>query len=366
LALALVLRWLLEPVLADRSPFLLITVAVMVSTIYEGLAVGITATAVGAAAGLFFLDDSAPGRDRLGSGRWVQLAVYVLSCSLITVFFEMLRRYRLRTEAFAAEQRRLAEELAHANRLKDEFLATVSHELRTPLSAIVGWSGLLVQGRLGPDETRKAARTIHRNAKVQAQLVSDLLDVSSIIAGKVRVQPRAVDPRDVVAAAADAVRPAAEAKQIELRVHAGLSALVWADPDRLQQVAWNLLSNAVKFTPPQGEVVVTVEASADEARVRVEDTGPGIRPDFLPYVFDRFRQDEAPRGRARGSLGLGLSIVKHLVELHGGKVGAANRTDRTGAVFEIVLPRLESGPVVGKSAAERLRHDSLDGPSRGV
>jgi signal transduction histidine kinase len=243
----------------------------------------------------------------------------------------------VRTEKFAAEQSRLAEDLGRANRLKDGFLATLSHELRTPMSAIVGWSDLLRSGGLPPACLQKAAEVIHRNARIQGQLIADLLDVSRITAGKVRLHPRVVTAHEIAVAATDTVRPAAHAKQVDLVVHAESGAFVWADPDRLHQAVWNLLSNAVKFTPSHGQVVTNVEADAIETRIRVEDTGPGIRPEFLAHVFDRFRQDNSAKGRGPG--GLGLAIVKHLVELHGGTVAAANRKTGPGAAFTIVLPR---------------------------
>jgi signal transduction histidine kinase/CheY-like chemotaxis protein len=342
LGLAVGLRLLLEPVLAGKSPFLLLTVAVMVGTVYGGLVVGLTATALGAAAGLFFLAEGTTLQGALGEGRSVQLSLYLLCCCGITAFLEMVRQYRIRTEKFAEEQGRLAEELARANRLKDEFLATLSHELRTPLSAIVGWSDLLIKGGLAPEGVERAVETIHRNARIQVQLISDLLDLSSITSGKTRLQPRVVNAHEIASAAADTLRPAAQAKQIDLSVRFGGSAPVWADPDRLHQVVWNLLSNAVKFTPRHGQVVVSVSVEGNQTRIKVEDTGPGIRPDFLGHVFDRFRQDNSSRTRVHGGLGLGLAIVKHLVELHGGTVRADNRTDGTGAVFEVILPRLDA------------------------
>ena len=342
LGLAVGLRLLLEPVLAGKSPFLLLTVAVMVGTVYGGLVVGLTATALGAAAGLFFLAEGTTLRGALGEGRSVQLSLYLLSGFGITAFLEMVRQYRIRMEKFADEQGRLAEELARANRLKDEFLATLSHELRTPLSAIVGWSDLLMEGGLAPEGVERAVETIHRNARVQVQLISDLLDLSRITSGKMRLQPRVVDAHEIATAAADTLHPAAHTKRIDLSVRCAGSALVWADPDRLHQVVWNLLSNAVKFTPQYGQVVVSVNAQESQTCIKVEDTGPGIRPDFLGHVFDRFRQDDSSRTRAHGGLGLGLAIVKHLVELQGGTVRADNRTDGNGAVFEIVFPRLDA------------------------
>lgn len=339
LALAIGLRWVLEPVLQDKSPFLLFTLGVMAAGLYGGAAVGVTATAIGAAAGLFFLADATTPRALFGSGRWVQLLLYLTACAGITYFLEKLRLYRRRTEAFAIEQARLAEDLGRANRAKDDFLATLSHELRTPLVAILGWSDVLMRGQL-PDDVKSAVESIHRNAKAQNHLIGDLLDLSRITAGKLRMEPRLLAPGEPVAAAAETVRPAARAKNIDLRVIAHPAGTVWGDPDRLQQVVWNLLANAVKFTPESGHVTVTVDGREGKARIRVEDTGPGMQAEFIPHAFDRFRQDDTSSARTRRGLGLGLAIVRQLVEMHGGTVSAANAVPGPGAVFEVVLPQM--------------------------
>jgi signal transduction histidine kinase len=352
LALAVCLRLLLAPLLAGKSPFLLLTVAVMAGTVYGGLLVGLTATALGTVAGLYFLGEQASLRDALRAGGSVQLSLYLLCSCAITLFLEMLRQYRVRIENFAAEQAHLAEELARANRLKDEFLATLSHELRTPLSAIIGWTDLLMKGLVAPDRLERAVTVIHRNARVQEHLMRDLLDLSSITAGRTRLEPRAVNAAEIATSAADTLRPAAQAKRINLSVRINRSAAVWGDPDRLHQVVWNLLSNAVKFTPPQGQVVVSVDADGAQTRIKVEDTGPGIRPEFLAHVFDRFRQDDLSVTRSKGGLGLGLAIVRHLVELHGGSVTAENGTNGTGAVFVVVLPCLEAAPSLSRAQPE--------------
>jgi signal transduction histidine kinase len=352
LALAVCLRLLLAPLLAGKSPFLLLTVAVMAGTVYGGLLVGLTATALGTVAGLYFLGEQASLRDALRAGGSVQLSLYLLCSCAITLFLEMLRQYRVRIENFAAEQARLAEELARANRSKDEFLATLSHELRTPLSAIIGWTDLLMKGPVAPDRLERAVTVIHRNARVQEHLMRDLLDLSSITAGRTRLEPRAVNAAEIATSAADTLRPAAQAKRIDLSVRINRSAAVWGDPDRLHQVVWNLLSNAVKFTPPQGQVVVSVDADGAQTRIKVEDTGPGIRPEFLAHVFDRFRQDDLSVTRSKGGLGLGLAIVRHLVELHGGSVTAENKTNGTGAVFVVVLSCLEAAASVSHAQPE--------------
>lgn len=357
LALAIALRWVLEPVLLDKSPFSLFTLGVMAAGLYGGAWVGITATGVGAAAGLFFLAESTSTRALLGSGRWLQLLLYLLACAGITYFLEKLRLYRRRTEAFAVEQARLAEDLGRANRAKDDFLAMLSHELRTPLVAILGWSDVLMRRSL-PDEIKSAVASIHRNAKAQNRLIGDLLDISRITAGKLRLEPRVIAPEEPVAAAAETVRPVARAKNIDLRVVAHPAGTVWGDPERLQQVAWNLLANAVKFTPASGRVSVTVDARGGRVRIRFEDTGPGLQPDFIPYAFDLFRQDDASPTRSHRGLGLGLAIVRQLVEMHGGTVTAANAATGRGALFEVLLPQMAgSGStrrvVVSQSEEER-------------
>jgi PAS domain S-box-containing protein len=232
------------------------------------------------------------------------------------------------------------EQAKESGRLKDEFLATLSHELRTPLNAIVGWSRLLMDGQLGPEDSQRAVETINRNAAAQNQLIADMLDVSRIVSGKLRLDLRSVDPGAVIRAAVDTVLPAAQAKGIELQTVMDPGAgPITGDPDRLQQVVWNLLSNAIKFTPRNGHVLIRLEQPNSHIAITVEDNGPGVDQDFLPYVFDRFRQADASSTRRHGGLGLGLAIVRHLVELHGGTVHAESRTSGNGAVFSIKLPR---------------------------
>jgi PAS domain S-box-containing protein len=226
-----------------------------------------------------------------------------------------------------------------ASRLKDEFLATVSHELRTPMTAILGWAHLLRGNTLDKPNAQRALDTIERNANAQAQLIEDLLDVSRIITGKLRLDARPVELAPIIAAATDAARPAAAAKGITLQIDPGATDLaVLGDADRLQQVVWNLLSNAIKFTPQAGEVRVSLGRNAGQAEISVRDTGQGIAPDFLPHVFERFRQADGAPTRQHGGLGLGLAIVRHLVELHGGTVAAASAGVGHGATFTVQLP----------------------------
>jgi signal transduction histidine kinase len=228
-----------------------------------------------------------------------------------------------------------------ANRLKDEFLATLSHELRTPLNAIVGWTQLLRMEKL-PDEATRGLDVIDRNVKAQTKLIEDLLDVSRITTGKMRLNRREAALAPVVAAAIEAMRPAAEAKRIDLTSRLAGEVRANADPDRLQQVVWNLLSNAVKFTPAEGRVHVSLEpVNSSHAQIRVTDSGQGIEPEFLRFVFERFRQAEsAATTRKHGGLGIGLSIVRHIVELHGGTVAAYSSGLGQGAEFTVTLPAL--------------------------
>ena len=228
------------------------------------------------------------------------------------------------------------QEAEAASQVKDEFLATMSHELRTPLSAILLSTHLLNRGRMDEQRTKRALRAIERSAEAQSRLIEDLLDVSRMTLGKLHLDLRETDLGPVVHAAIDVVRPAAEARRIGLEAvvdpHAGL---VQADPVRIQQVVWNLLSNAVKFTPMGGRASIRLERGEDHVRIQVADTGNGISPRFLPYVFERFRQADAT---AQGGLGLGLAISRQLVELHGGTIRAESPGEGLGAAFTVELP----------------------------
>jgi PAS domain S-box-containing protein len=250
-----------------------------------------------------------------------------------------------RREYDAQQIRLLREQTARteaekANQIKDEFLAVLSHELRTPLNAIVGWAHLLRSGTaLPPAQVEKGLDAIERNATIQTQIVSDVLDISRMTSGKVRLNPKRVDPADVVSAAIDTVRPAAEAKQIQLRNSAPEEpAYIYADPDRLQQVVWNLLQNAVNFTPAGGSVEAGLARHESHVEITIRDTGIGIHADFLPHVFDSFRQADSSSSRRHGGLGLGLAIVKRLVELHGGRVDARSGGAGSGTTMSVRLP----------------------------
>ncbi len=253
--------------------------------------------------------------------------------------FEAARRAREEAEQSAAEKERLYREAQESSRLKDEFLATVSHELRTPLTAILGWAHMLRTGQYSGDSALKAFETIERNARAQAQLIDDLLDVSRIVTGKLRIDVRPLDPSSFIEAAIEAVRPAAEAKGVRLQKIMDTGTVsISGDPVRLQQVVWNLLSNAVKFTRRGGKVQVRMERVNSHVEIAVSDTGVGISPEFLPHVFDRFRQADMGTTRRHGGMGLGLAIVRHLVELHGGSVRAESAGEGQGATFTVLLP----------------------------
>jgi signal transduction histidine kinase/DNA-binding response OmpR family regulator len=264
-----------------------------------------------------------------------------------------------RSKLLVREQAARAEAEA-ANRTKDEFLATLSHELRTPLTAVLGWAHLLRSGKLTDETAANALETIERNARAQSQLIDDLLDVSRIITGKLSLDTRAIELGPIVEAAINSVRPAAQAKNIQL--HADLNqatGLVAGDASRLQQVVWNLFSNSIKFTPQNGRVNVRLKRSNSHAEITVSDTGQGISPEFLPHVFDRFRQADGTTTRTHGGLGLGLAIVRHLVELHGGTVHADSAGAGQGATFTVNLPLINTD--VDYSEAERAHSTPVDG-----
>jgi PAS domain S-box-containing protein len=256
----------------------------------------------------------------------------------VWTFRDITERQRLLQREHSA--RLQAEE---ANRLKDEFLATVSHELRTPLNAILGWSQMLISGSFDPDNASRALETIYRNAKSQAQLIEDILDVSRIITGKLRLNARLISVSPIIQAVVESLRPSIEAKNI--RLHMALDfepRMACADPDRLQQVIWNLLSNAIKFTPEKGQITVELESGESETKIIVSDTGKGISPEFLPFVFERFRQADGSTTRQHGGLGLGLAIVRHIVELHGGTVEVGSGGEGKGTTFTVSLPLPET------------------------
>jgi PAS domain S-box-containing protein len=241
--------------------------------------------------------------------------------------------------ALLMRERDLRKHAEEADRLKDEFLATLSHELRTPLTSILGWASLVRNGEVEGAHVDRALETIERNARSQARLIDDLLDVSRIITGNLRLDLRPIDLAPIVDAAIDGLRPTAGAKQIQLHSHSDTKGcLVRGDPNRLRQIIWNLLLNAIKFTPRAGSVTVRLKCIEPHAQLIVSDTGEGISAEFLPYAFDRFRQAEGSMSRRQGGLGLGLAVVRHLVELHGGNVRAESGGEGQGSTFTVDLP----------------------------
>jgi len=280
--------------------------------------------------------------------------------------FKKRKRAEVERAASLERERAIRAEAEKANRLKDEFLATLSHELRTPLNAVIGWSRMLRSGKLDRQSSTHALDVIERNAWAQKQIIEDILDVSRVITGKLQLKVGPVDLVTVVDGALDAVRPALEAKDIEIEtiIDAGLK-MISGDPDRLQQVVWNLLSNAAKFTPNSGKVEIRVACTEKNVQIQVCDTGPGINAAFLPFVFERFRQGDGSTTRTHGGLGLGLAIVRHLVELHGGTISVENRDDGQGAKFTVKLPKPtgELRPEALATAAAAFRESEAELPS---
>jgi signal transduction histidine kinase/ActR/RegA family two-component response regulator len=261
-----------------------------------------------------------------------------------------------------ATERQARADAEAANRIKDEFLAVLSHELRSPLNPILGWTKLLLSRKFDQAKTAKALETIERNAVLQSQLIEDLLDVSGILQGKLSLNPCPVDLAVTIKAATETVRLAAQAKSICLNTLLEPTVgQVSGDSSRLQQIVWNLLSNAVKFTPTGGRVDIRLESIGGQAMITVSDTGKGIKPEFLPYVFDYFRQADSTTTRTYGGLGLGLAIVRHLVELHGGTVKAESPGEGKGATFTVTLPLMKVVPAKGEDNISSDDSPNLDG-----
>ncbi|WP_370663356.1 hybrid sensor histidine kinase/response regulator [Massilia rhizosphaerae] len=283
--------------------------------------------------------------ERIVSGIAAQAAVAIDNARL----YEAAQRAAEERKVLLESERQARAEAERTSQMKDEFLATLSHELRTPLSAILGWAQVLRRGSRDQNDLQKGLQTIERNARAQAQLIEDLLDMSRITSGKVLLDMQAVAPASFIDAAVETVRPAADAKNIRIDKHyAADPGLVAGDPARLQQIVWNLLSNAIKFTPRDGLVTIELARNEGSVSITVRDNGVGIRPEFITHVFERFRQGDASMTRRHGGLGLGLAIVKHLVEQHGGTVRAESAGEGKGASFTIELPLAKQQP--GQSA----------------
>jgi signal transduction histidine kinase/CheY-like chemotaxis protein len=281
---------------------------------------------------------------------------------------ERERQIENERDEFLSREKVLRGETEDVNRLKDEFLATVSHELRAPLNAIQGWVKLLRDGRLSPEETARALETIERGVRAQNRIISDLLDVSRIITGKLRLDARPIQPAAAIESAVESLRPAADAKEIDIElVIDNQAGPVAGDSDRLRQIVWNLVSNAIKFTPDRGQVQVKLERAEEYVEITVSDRGVGIAPEFLPFVFDRFRQGDGSSMRRQGGLGLGLAIVRHLTEMHGGSLRAQSPGLDQGATFVVKLPLITQLTIETNESNEPdetdetyMSHDAID------
>jgi signal transduction histidine kinase/ActR/RegA family two-component response regulator len=348
IATATLVRWVLQDLLGPAVPFTLFYPAIMISAWYGGLGPGLFSTALCVPTAEKMFLPPPYSVFHITATEAFHLSLFVLAGVMISVLSESLHRARRRAEAAQSDlsawmERERASRLQAeaASRAKDEFLATVSHELRTPLTSILTWAHMLRAGTLDAAMISRALESIQRSARSQAQLIEDLLDVSRIISGKLRLDVRQTEPVPVIEAAIDTVRPAAEAKQIRLQSTLDPNAgPVSGDPQRLQQVVWNLLANAIKFTPREGRIQVSLRRVGSHVEISVADTGKGIRADFLPRIFERFSQADSSSTRTVGGLGLGLAIVRHLVELHGGTVDVASPGEGRGATFTVELPIL--------------------------
>lgn len=319
-------------IIDDGSHFILLGTAVGATAWLAGTGPALAATVLAAALG------QARGGGAPVGALPLHLAFFLIHCLLLTAVVAELRRARSEAEVRARDAQAARRDGEAANRMKDEFLATISHELRTPLNSVLGWVHLLRTGRLDAPTSERGLESIDRNVRHQAQLTSDLLDVSRALTGKLRLESRPSLLDDAARQAVAGAASAAEAKGVTLTLSATVPAAVHGDPTRLRQIAWHLIGNAIKFTPRGGSIDVTVGATETEAWMTVEDTGTGISPEFLPRVFERFTQADSSATRTAGGLGVGLALVRELVELHGGEIEATNRTESAGAIFTVRLP----------------------------
>ena len=363
-ALAAAVQAACKPLLENAEPFTLFYAAVMVSAYLGGLWPGLLATVLSAAAVHLLWFGSSYFHTVRHPEAEISTVLFLIVASFISYLCESLHAARRRAEAaleaaaheaarrglserraqeerdqLLASERTARGEAERASRMKDEFLSTLSHELRTPLNAILGWAQILRSGDFDQDETTRGLEVIERNAMIQAQLIEDLLDMSRIVSGKISFDLKQLELSDIVDAAVQTVSLAADEKAISLQVSLDEGEYpVKGDSARLQQVVYNLLTNAIKFTPRGGRVEVELTRFRREVEFVVRDSGQGIKPDFLDYVFDRFRQADASTTRKYGGMGLGLAIVRQLVELHGGSVRAHSEGEGSGAAFTVRLP----------------------------
>lgn len=362
--IASIVRTIFHVVFNETIPYTPFYPAIVVTTMYGRLPGGLIATILAAFAASFWLFPFGQPliqepTDLFG------LILFLAVSGLIVVLCEAMRRAQQSAEvALEEQQRALTRESAarveaeEANRLKDQFLASASHELRTPLQAILGWAQLLALGDADSKDHAVGLEIIERNARVQSRLIEDMLDMSRMVAGKMRLSPRVIHPKPIIESAIQTVAFAAQAKQISIvqRYEQGELEL-WADPDRLQQIIWNLLSNSIKFSPPWSTVQVSVRPKPGMLEIEVSDQGQGVDADFLPHLFKRFRQADGEQSRRHDGLGLGLSIVKHLVELHGGTISASSAGIGKGLSILVTLPIVDE--IVTPRSADGERYASL-------
>ena len=322
-----------DSLIDEGSLFLLLSTAVMATAWVAGTGPALAATVGGALfAGGWSTEANA-------AATYARLALFLLQGLVLTAIVSELRRAGHAAEEDARRAEESRREGEAANRMKDEFLGTISHELRTPLNAVLGWAHLLRTGKLDATARARGLESIERNARLQAQLTGNLLDISKAMTGRLRVECRPVSLTEIVKQVAVAALPAAHAKGVRVEHDLpDITVSLLGDWGRLRQVAWQLLANALKFTPRGGAVRIAVRTTRDQAILVVSDSGPGIDPVFLPKIFDRFTQEDASPTRAAGGLGVGLSLVRELIELHGGEISAANRTDGHGAEFIVRFP----------------------------
>jgi signal transduction histidine kinase/CheY-like chemotaxis protein len=352
-------RLAVHPVLGERGAFLLAVLATATSAHLAGTWAGIATSALAIPlAAILFL--GGPGPDRLPAWGWLNVGLTVILALALSLLGGRFNRLVRQLDQTLRRERAARAEAEHANRLRDEFLAVLSHELRAPLNAIVGWAHVLKEGGAAAEDDH-AVDTILRNAEHQVRLISDITDLSRGLSGKLILDEQLVDVGVTLDQATEAVRLSADARDIHLQLLLPEQPLiVRGEADRLRQVFWNLLSNAIKFSAPGGRVQVSAVREAQAAVVRVVDTGQGISAEFLPYVFDSFRQEDASKKRRHGGLGLGLAIVRHLTEAHGGTVSAESQGPATGATVTVTLP-LSAGATAATVKAVEMARPQLAG-----
>jgi signal transduction histidine kinase len=332
----------------DGSQFLLLGTAVMASAWFAGTGPALAATVLGAVLGA--LEVGAGGTTVAAS---MHLAIFVVQGLLLTALVSELRGARRASEHQARVAQAARREGEAANRMKDEFLATISHELRTPLNAVLGWVHLLRTGKLDQVSAARGLESIERNVRLQAQVTADLLDVSRALTGQLQLESSPTSLGDPVLQAVNALGAAARAKAVSIHTtQPDAPVVVLGDPTRLRQIAWHLLTNAIKFTPRGGRIDVSIEPVGDEAHLVVRDTGCGIEPQFLPHIFERFTQADGSATRTTGGLGVGLALVRELVELQGGEIEARNVPERGGAILKARFP-LQSAELVARAPKAR-------------